>query len=131
MHCTKHRINTWSRKCFRYFKSSLKTSIIWSFSTYCFSKSRIFLFCFSSNFSDFNETQTESKKLFFRISIRFRRAFHIDHALFCFVFHRVFQILMKHRQEIKNHLFYSFINRTCCHCFDYHFIVDRHRRETN
>ena len=31
------------------------------FFSYCFSRSRTLLFCFSSNFSDFNETQTKSK----------------------------------------------------------------------
>ena len=78
---------------------------ILSSSTHCFSRSRTLLFCFSSNFSDFNETQTESKKLSLRISTRLRRTLYISHALFCSVFfHWVFQILTRHRQQAKNHL---------------------------
>ena len=113
MHCTNHRINTWSRKCFRHFMFSIEyIQLSISFSFYCFSRSRTLLFCFSSNFSDFNETSTESKKFSRRISTRLREAFRIDHALFCSVFsHWVFQILTKHRQRTKNHLS---TDQACC-----------------
>ena len=90
------------------------------------------LFCF--DFHRIFQILTRRKqkaKISFRISAKFRKAFHIDHAFFCSVFHRVFQILMRHRQRTKNHLFYSSINRACCHCFDYHSIIDRHRRKMN
>ena len=100
-------------------------------STHCFSRSRTLLFCFSSNFSDFNETQTKSKKFSLRNLTRLRKAFHIDHALFCSVFfHWVFQILMRHRQRTKNRLFYLSIDRACYQCFDHH-SIDRRRHETN
>ena len=113
MHCTNHRINTWSRKCFRHFMFSIEyIQLFIFFSFYCFNRSRILLFCFSSNFSNFNETSTKSKKIFRRISTRFRETFRIDHAFFCSVsFHWVFQILTRHWQKTKNHLF---IDQTCC-----------------
>ena len=97
-----------------------------SLSSHCFSRSRTLLSCFSSSFSDFNETSTESKNPPLRISTRLRRAPRIDHALFCSVFsHWIFQILTRHRQRTKNHLFYSTIERACCQCFDYHHFIRR------
>ena len=77
--CTNHWINIWSRKCFRHSIFSIEYIQLIFF--YCFSKSRTF---FSSNFLDFNKTSTKSKKFFFRIFIRFRKAFRIDYAFFCF-----------------------------------------------
>ena len=101
-------------------------------SSYCFSKSRTLLFCFSSSFSDFNETQTESKNSLFTSLQDFAKhsSSHIDHVLFCSVFHWIFQILTRHRQHTKNHLFYLFIDRACCHCSDYH-SIDRRRHRCN
>ena len=72
---------------------------------YCFSRLRIFLFCFSSNFSSFNETSTKNKKKIFRIFTKFCKTLYNDYAFFCFVSHWIFQILTKHRQQTKNHLF--------------------------
>ena len=86
-------INIWSRKRFRHFNFSSKTYIIFYSLSYCFNKSRTFLFCFLLlNFSNFNKThwqKAKNSRRFYRTS-KLRKAYlsymtRLRTFLFCFL----------------------------------------------